>query len=254
MKQPHKTTWLNLPSLGLSIRMLFTGYLLTIGFGLLMAGVQILLTHGMADGKLGLSIDDIVYSYYGNRNNSKLESKLNGSMKDKAPDEIRAKLIHWARDGAPEDQWHEFIGDDVQMYCAGCHANIPGLANISEYEVMKEAAATDQGASIDSLTRVSHIHLFGIAFIFFIMGFIFSFAVGVPKWLKELVILLPFVFLILDIISWWATKWVPAFAWFTMIGGVGYTLASTFMWFTSMYQMWVMPYNGKDYCVNTWED
>lgn len=254
MKQPHKTTWLNLPSLGLSIRMLFTGYLLTIGFGLLMAGVQILLTHGMADGKLGLSIDDIVYSYYGNRNNSKLESKLNGSMKDKAPDEIRAKLIHWARDGAPEDQWHEFIGDDVQMYCAGCHANIPGLANISEYEVMKEAAATDQGASIDSLTRVSHIHLFGIAFIFFIMGFIFSFAIGVPKWLKELVILLPFVFLILDIISWWATKWVPAFAWFTMIGGVGYTLASTFMWFTSMYQMWVMPYNGKDYCVNTWED
>ncbi len=254
MKQPHKTTWLNLPSLGLSIRMLFTGYLLTIGFGLLMAGVQILLTHGMADGKLGLSIDDIVYSYYGNRNNSKLESKLNGSMKDKAPEEIRAKLIHWARDGAPEDQWHDFVSDDVQMYCAGCHANIPGLANISEYEVMKEAAATDQGATIDSLTRVSHIHLFGIAFIFFIMGFIFSFAVGVPKWLKELVILLPFVFLILDIISWWATKWVPAFAWFTMIGGIGYTLASTFMWFTSMYQMWVMPYNGKDYNVNTWED
>lgn len=254
MKQPHKTTWLNLPSLGLSIRMLFTGYLLTIGFGLLMAGVQILLTHGMADGKLGLSIDDIVYSYYGNRNNSKLESKLNGSMKDKAPDEIRAKLIHWARDGAPEDQWHETISDHVQMYCAGCHANIPGLPNISEYDAMKEAAATDQGATVDSLTRVSHIHLFGIAFIFFIMGFIFSFAVGVPKWLKELVILLPFLFLILDIISWWATKWVPAFAWFTMIGGVGYTLASTFMWFTSMYQMWVMPYNGKDYCVNTWED
>ncbi|MEQ8937459.1 MAG: elongation factor-1 alpha [Gammaproteobacteria bacterium] len=254
MKQPHKTTWLNLPSLGLSIRMLFTGYLLTIGFGLLMAGVQILLTHGMADGKLGLSIDDIVYSYYGNRNNSKLESKLNGSMKDKAPEEIRAKLIHWARDGAPEDQWHDFVSDDVQMYCAGCNANIPGLANISEYDVIKEAAATDRGASIDSLTRVSHIHLFGIAFIFFIMGFIFSFAVGVPKWLKELVILLPFVFLILDIISWWATKWVPAFAWFTMIGGIGYTLASTFMWFTSMYQMWVMPYNGKDYCVNTWED
>jgi hypothetical protein len=49
-----------------------------------MAGAQIILTHGMADGKLGVSVDDIVYSYYGNRSGSKLEAKLNGSMKDKA--------------------------------------------------------------------------------------------------------------------------------------------------------------------------
>jgi hypothetical protein len=31
-----------------------------------------------SDGKPGLSIDDVVYSYYGNRSNSKLENKLNG--------------------------------------------------------------------------------------------------------------------------------------------------------------------------------
>ena len=254
MKQPNKTTWLNLPSLGLSIRMLFTGYLLTIGFGLVMAGAQILLTHGMADGEMGLSMDDIVYSYYGNRGNSKLEAKLNGSMKDKAPEEIRAKMVQWAIDGASKDAWETEIKKDVELYCAGCHGNIPGLAAIAKFEVMNEIAKADQGASVDSLTRVSHIHLFGIAFIFFIMGFIFSMSVGIPKWLKEVVILLPFVFLILDIISWWLTKWAPGFAWFTMIGGIGYSLASTFMWFTCIYQMWVLPYNGKDYCVNTWED
>ena len=254
MKQPHKTTWLNLPSLGLSIRMLFTGYLLTIGFGLLMAGAQILLTHGMADGEMGLSFDDVVYSYYGNRGNSKLESKLNGSMKANAPDEIRSKLIEWARNGAPEEAWHAEIQKDTQMYCAGCHQNIPGLIDVSDFEVMQEVAQADQGASVDSLTRVSHIHLFGISFIFFIMGFIFSFAVGVPKWLKEAAILTPFLFLIVDILSWWLTKWYPGFAWFTIIGGIGYSLASTFMWFTCMYQMWVLPYNGKDYEINTWED
>jgi len=33
----------------------------------LLALAQILFTHGMADGKVGLSIEDIVYSYYGNR-------------------------------------------------------------------------------------------------------------------------------------------------------------------------------------------
>ena len=199
-------------------------------------------------------MDDIVYSYYGNRGNSKLESKLNGSMKDKAPEEIRAKMIQWARDGAKKDVWENEIQKDVKLYCSGCHGNIPGLAAIANLDVMHEIAKADQGATVDSLTRVSHIHLFGIAFIFFIMGFIFSMSVGIPKWLKEVVMLLPFIFLILDIISWWATKWVPGFAWFTMIGGIGYSLASTFMWFTCMYQMWILPYNDKDYCVNTWED
>ena len=45
---------------------LFTGYLLAIGLGLLFAGAQILMTHGMADGKFGLSVDEISYSYHGN--------------------------------------------------------------------------------------------------------------------------------------------------------------------------------------------
>ena len=77
-----------LQNLALPLKALFTGYLLAIGLGLLMAGAQIMLTHGMADGKFGLSVDDIIYSYHGNHdgpNASKLESKLFGSMKDNAP-------------------------------------------------------------------------------------------------------------------------------------------------------------------------
>jgi len=38
-------------------------------------------------------VDDLVYSYYGNRGGSKLEAKLNGSMKDYAPGEARLELI-----------------------------------------------------------------------------------------------------------------------------------------------------------------
>ncbi|MDE2309214.1 MAG: elongation factor-1 alpha, partial [Betaproteobacteria bacterium] len=110
----------------------------------------------------------------------------------------------------------------------------------------------DEGASIQHLTRVSHIHLFGISFIFFFVGFIFSFAVGVPKWLKISAIAIPFGFLIIDVLSWWLTKWNPSFAWLTLIGGFGYSVASTFMWFTSMYQMLILPRNEKSYG-NAWE-
>ena len=78
---PKDLAWLNLPNLPAPLKALFAGYLLVIGVGLLMAGLQIMMTHGMADGKVGLSKNDIVYSYYGDRTHSKLESMLNGSMK-----------------------------------------------------------------------------------------------------------------------------------------------------------------------------
>ena len=92
-----------LERLTMSYKVLFTGFLLVIGVGLMMAGAQIMLTHGMADGKMGLSLNDIVYSYHGNRSGSKLESMLNGQMKAMAPDEVRFEIIQWARDEAPVD-------------------------------------------------------------------------------------------------------------------------------------------------------
>jgi len=249
---PKNLAWLNLPNMPLPIKALFAGYLLVIGVGLCMAGLQILLTHGMADGKVGLSLDDIVYSYYGDKNNSTIEGKLNGSMQDKAPAEVRLDIIKWVHAGAPEAEWESHFKDVFAQHCTMCHSQLPNIPNFTNYEEVKKVAATGQGASIQSLTRLSHIHLFGISFIFFFMGFIFSFAVNVPKKFKIIAIAFPFGFLILDILSWWLTKLSPGFAWLTIVGGIGYSLASTYMWFISMYQMFILSRNGKIYG-NAWE-
>jgi hypothetical protein len=224
--------------LAVPVKVLFTGYLLAIGLGLLMAGVQIMLTHGMADGKPGLSVDDIVYSYYGDRSGSVLESKLNGSMKNNAPPEVRMAMIKWVRAGAPEKEWESTIKPQVDKYCAMCHANMPGLANIADKQVMYSMTKVNEGASVSTLTRVSHIHLFGISFIFFMVGWIFTYADGFSNLIKGFLIFTPFGFLILDVASWWLTKMNPDFAWLVMIGGFGYSLASTVMIFTSLYQLW----------------
>lgn len=255
-KEPFHSaeTWMNLPSLGLSLRVLFTGYLLTIGLGLMMAGGQLLLTHGMADGEFGLSLDDVVYSYYGDRENSKIESKLNGSMKDKASPEERQKIIFWARKGASEAEWESTIKPIVQARCVKCHGVIPAIPDFNNYEALKQVAAVDEGIGLDSLTRLSHIHLFGISFIFFLVGLIFSFAVGISKLKKEIIISIPFIFLVLDVLSWWLTKLHPGFAYFTMVGGMGYAVCMAIMILTSFYQMWVLPYNGKEYKINEWLD
>jgi len=249
-----ESTWLNLPSLSLAVKSLFTGYILVVGLGLMMAGGQIMLTHGMADGKFGLSVDDIVYSYYGNREGSKLESKLHGSMKDKATPEENLTMIKWARSGAPEAEWKPTIKPIIEAKCAMCHAHMPALPDVSDFKQMQAIAAVDHGAEIDSLTRVSHIHLFGISFIFFFIGLIFSMAVGFKPWVKATLIFIPFAFLILDIASWWLTKWNPGFAYLVIIGGFGYSLAAAVMLFTSLYQMWIMPWKGRGSDENTWQD
>ena len=80
----------------------FSTYLFAIGLGLCMAGLQIMETHGMADGKFGLSVNDIVYSHHGNRSGSTMENKLHGSMAGMGTPQARLDIIQWVRDGSPE--------------------------------------------------------------------------------------------------------------------------------------------------------
>lgn len=230
-----------LPDLPLEVKALFTGYILVVGLGLLVAGGQILLTHGMADGEFGLSVDDIVYSYYGNRGDSRLEAKLNGSMKDKASIEDRTSIVRWVHEGSAVEAWDADIRDIFQDNCVSCHGVIPGLPDFNQLDAVKALASIDTGVSVDSLTRVSHIHLFGISFIFFFVGWIFSYATGISSSKKAILIAIPFLFLFLDITAWWLTKWYPTFAWATIIGGIGYSLASSFMLLCALFQMWLMP-------------
>jgi hypothetical protein len=230
-----------LSNLALPIKTMYTGYLLAIGLGLLMAGVQIMLTHGMADGKLGLSVDDIVYSYYGDRAGSKVEGKLNGSMSEMGTPEVRLDIIKWARNGAPEAEWEPHFKDVFAQNCAICHGVMPGIPDFTKFDEVKKVAAVNEGASTQTLTRVSHIHLFGISFIFFMVGWIFTYATGFKPVIKALIVFTPFAFLILDVASWWLTRINPNFAWLVIIGGFGYSLASSIMIFTSLYQMWIMP-------------
>lgn len=231
----------NLISFATSIKLLFTGYLVTIAAGYIMALIQILFTHGMADGQFGLSLNDIVYSYYGDRSGSVLESKLNGSMKFNAPDEERFKIIQWVRDGASQNEYDANIKPIVEKNCVTCHnAGASSIPDFTEFENLKKLSASSQGATFQSLTRLSHIHLFGISFIFMFVGLIFSFSTGVPCCYKYPAIVMPYLFLLIDIASWWLTKINPHFAWLVIIAGFGLGVSFAFMWTVSMYQMWIL--------------
>ena len=121
-----------------------------------------------------------------------------------------------------------------------------GLPDFTQFENIKAVAQGDTGASISSLTRLSHIHLFGISFIFFFVGLIFVMAKMDSVILKSVAVAMPFVSQLMDIFSWWLTKFDPMFAWVVIIGGTGMGLAFALMWTVSMYEMWLMkPEEGE---------
>ena len=241
---------ITLSELDTPVKVLFTGYLTTVAIGYLFALIQILFTHGMADGKFGLSIDDIVYSYYGNRSGTVLEKKLTGSMKDKATEQENFKIMQWVRDGADEDEFKNLKSDKIiDKKCVMCHnEGASGIPDFTEYENIEEVTKEDEGATFSSLTRVSHIHLFGISFIFMFIGLIFSFSTTASSKYKSIAIGMPYAFLIIDILSWWLTKLHPMFASLIMIAGAGMGASFAFMWIISIKEMWFM--NNPWFCEN----
>lgn len=222
------------------VKVLFTGYLTAVAFGYFFAIVQILFTHGMADGKFGLSVDDIVYSYYGNRSGTVLETKLNGSMKDNATEHERFVIMQWVREGAEELEFEPSgVKKIIDAKCVMCHnEGASGIPDFSDFDSIKELTSEDEGETFASLTRVSHIHLFGISFIFMFVGLIFSFAETSTIKYKCIAIGMPYLFLIVDIMSWWLTKLHPMFAWLVMLAGGGMAFSFVFMWLISILEMW----------------
>lgn len=235
---PHRL-YLHFQELPPSIRTLFTGTLLVLGCGYIFAMIYVFESHAGRDGKATLSVQDLIIAYSGNKASSKLESALAGPMANMLPVSEAKEINAWIHDGVKKERYVSEIKPIIDQRCMACHdGSNPHIPNLSDYDHVKETTQSDHGADLFTLVRVSHIHLFGMTFIFFIMSLIFSHAFVRPVWFKCLVVAIPFVSIMLDVFSWYLTKLFEPFAWVVMISGVLMGFAFAFMWFISMYQLW----------------
>ena len=123
-----------------------------------------------------------------------------------------------------------------------CHdGSNPHLPNLIGFDNLKKVTEKDTGANIATLVRVSHIHLFGLTFIFFIVGLMFSHAYLRPVWLKCTIVALPFFAIVCDVSSWYFTKLYHPFAWVVIAAGGLMGMCFAFMWLVTMYQLWFSP-------------
>ena len=230
-----------------SLRALYTAVLIIMSLGYLFALIYLFHTYSARDGDPGsLTYDDLVIAYTGSGEASRLESALRGPMSTMLPpDELNA-ILEWVQKGSSRDGYEATIRAVLDERCMACHdGSNPHLSNLSKYDNLLKVTEQDTGADIFTLVRVSHIHLFGISFIFFIVGLIFSHAYVRPVWFKCTVITLPFAAVMVDISSWYFTKLYHPFAWVVMIAGGTMGLCFAFMWVVSMYQMWISPTPAK---------
>jgi hypothetical protein len=236
--------------LPMSMRVLFTSVLIVFGTGYLMAMIQVWESHAGKDGDPMISAKDLIISYSGNPEGTKLESALRGPMSDMLPEDKKQIVFEWLHNKAPQEEFAAKIEPIMQEHCIACHnpgAN-PHLPDLQTYEGVAKVSAADTGMNISTLVRVSHIHLFSITFIFFIVGYIYTHAYVRPAWFKCVVIAVPFLSLLVDIAAWYLTKIWTGFAWAVIVGGAIYGIAFTIMWLTSMYQLWL--YKPSDELVN----
>jgi hypothetical protein len=197
-------------------------------------------------------VDDIKITYSGSTETSALESALRGPMSGMLPQQDLESLMDWIRAGADKRNYTASIETIVEINCLSCHdGSNPHLSNLDGFENIQKVVAQNTGADLFTLVRVSHIHLFGLTFIFFIVGFIFSHSFVRPLWLKSLIIAIPFVGVIADVLGWYVTKVFTPFAWVVLIAGVFNGLAFAVMWVVSMYQMWF--YNVPEHITNRHE-
>jgi len=223
----------------LSEKLLYTSFLLLMGIGYLMALVYLYTQHEWHDKKPGLSVEDVVDTYYGNRSGTKLEGAIRGPMASFIDASDRHVVVAWLQSGAPKTAYGTTIRPILAKTCLKCHTPASGLKvpDLSSYAGVRQVAEVDVGESIHTLMKISHIHLFGIGLVALAIGLIFRLAV-LPRWLKGALMVLPFAAILADIVAWFLTKWDPVYAYTVVTAGGILGAAWGAQILISLFQLW----------------
>ncbi|RQW84493.1 MAG: hypothetical protein EHM62_00575 [Methylococcus sp.] len=232
--------------ISVSERILNTVFLLTVGIGYPVALTNLYITHQGRDGKAGLSVEDIVISYYGSSSQTRLAGAINGIMRPNLKyDSDKDVILKWIQQGADEPTFNQSIAPILVRDCIKCHtpAINPSLPNLTSYDGVSEVARPG-GASMPFLIRVSLIHLFGIAFILYFIGRIFLLC-DLNVAIKRVAVVIPFLAMMLNVLSWFVTRSLPWFAYVVVASGALMGVSMGLQILLSVWQMWFHP-NGRN--------
>ncbi len=231
----------DLKSLGISAKVLITLFLLVIGTGYLSAVYAIYETHRLSDGKEPLTMDDIVLTFYGDRETTLLGSKSLGTMKTyyESDDDIEV-VLSWIKSGTGRIAYEKTVAPIFAKSCVSCHSprgSESGTPLTSFNEVVKYAEV-NKGIAFARLSTLSHTHLITHGLMFFLLCLIFLMSSVKDRW-KVLLYILSFGAIFGDVFCWWLSKLSPVFAYGPILFGSILGITFIFYFFTPLYEMWL---------------
>lgn len=237
---------LRFADISVSEKMLYSLFLMTIGIGYLFALTHMYYTHQMRDGQAGMSIQDVMIAYYGSQDQTRLGAAINGGPMEpnlKSAND-KEKILAWLNSDKSKARFEQSVAPILNSSCVGCHnpeVN-PSLPNLTSYDGVMEVASS-KGASLTGLVKISHIHLFGIAFILLLVGRIFIFS-DMSVALKRIIVVIPFLSMLIDTLSWFITRNNPNFAYVVVASGALMGLSMGAQIVISLYQMWLKEFDA----------
>ena len=232
---------ISLRSLPIAFRALFSSFLVLIGVGYLMALSLMYLVVIEPHREMGQSlVAGISDQYHGSpQGKTSLATALNGPMAGKLSGPDRTLILKWVHDGAKIEGYPQ-VEPIFAKSCVSCHkADAASIPPLTSYEEVRKVAQADTGTNIADLAQGSHIHLFGISIIFLLTGSIFALS-ETPIWVRVGLVVFPYMAILMDIGSWWLTKYLDtAFAYVVIVGGAGMGLALAAQILISLWEMWI---------------
>lgn len=194
---------LRLANMPMSVKLLFTAVLMTLGTGYIFALANVAL-------KVGFSSEEVALRYYGNEASREVLR------------EIEEGAVATEDGAAGVVEGESFSFDDFE----------------EAVPVQQEPIVSIP--SFEALVSEGHFHLFGYTTIFFLCGLIMVFA-DVPGVLRNTLIIAPFAASVLDIWSILLTRFVgPGFAWLLMISGMVMAMSFLMVFVIGIYQLWFL--------------
>jgi hypothetical protein len=228
-------------------RLLVTLYLLTVAAGLAAGEFNVLASHAGADGKPGLSMEDLRRVFHGRPGWTLLGSKVDGGSMEKhvpVPSERRT-LLAWAAGGAREEGF-DAARKVLDLRCVRCHSPAgekegSPFADAREagarYDLVVRYAGPDRGMSDAARATSTHAHLLGMGTMFLALGVVFLFT-DTPRPVRAAAVAAPFAGMAIDIGSWWLSILSPAFVWAVVAGGVLVAASAAVLVARPLWEMW----------------
>ena len=251
----------SLPTLPLPWKLLITFFLIVLSSGFAVSELYLMHTTEMADGKEGMSLDDITLTFYGSKTETRFKLQAVGPMRKYFSEQEDTKLtpeeqadldavVKWNDAGAPEEQFWDKkekskapgpIFKILDHHCIDCHGEDGKKrdASFQTYAGVAKFTRPNPGIDRGRLLMLSHVHLLGMGMMFLLVGAAVAASVW-PVWLRCLLIVGGLSSILIDIFGWWGVKfWGAALSPVVMLGGVLMAACFGLSVFVALFDLWI---------------